>query len=66
MLLDYRKRAYDLEKVVESCQIYRTGAESYLVIDAEGVLAVEQLILAKHQITEQVYARRVCTIRAWN
>jgi len=66
LLLDYRKRAYDLEKVVESCQIYRTGAESYLVIDAEGVLAVEQLILAKHHMTELVYAHRVRTIAAWN
>ena len=53
---------YDLEKVVEECRVERSGRESFLVVDQGGLFAVEQLVLAKHHMTQQVYAHRVRTI----
>ncbi len=50
---------YDLEKIIDSLRIYSRGAESFLVVDHEGVYALEQLVLAKHHMTQQVYAHRV-------
>ena len=38
------------------------GNESYLVVQEEGIFAVEQLVLAKQYMTRQVYAHRVRTI----
>lgn len=50
---------YDLEKIIESCRVHRKGNESYLAISKEGIHALEQLLLAKHHMTQQVYRHRV-------
>ncbi len=54
-----RYGVFDLDKVVDACRKHEPGSESYLVIDEEGLFAVEQLLLAKHHMTQQVYAHRV-------
>lgn len=53
---------FDIDKVIESCRIARSGSESFLAIDESGIFAVEQLVLSKHHMTQQVYAHRVRTI----
>ena len=53
---------FDLDKVVDVCRRLERGSETYLVIQEEGLFAVEQLVLAKHHMTQQVYAHRVRTI----
>ena len=49
---------YDLEKIIESCRVHRKG----LAISDEGIHALEQLLLAKHHMTQQVYHHRVRSI----
>ena len=53
---------YDLEKIIESCRIHYEEDESYLAISDEGIYALEQLLLAKHHMTQQVYSHRVRSI----
>ena len=53
---------YDLEKIIESCRVYFEEDESYLAISDEGIYALEQLLLAKHHMTQQVYSHRVRSI----
>ena len=57
---------FDLDKVIDVCQRYGRGSESYLVVKLvvkeEGMFAVEQLVLAKQYVTQQVYAHRVRTV----
>jgi len=50
---------YDLDKIVDSLRVHRSGSESYLAVDEGGIFAVEQLIHSKHHMTQQVYAHRV-------
>ena len=57
-----RYGSFDLDKVIDVCRRYERGNESYLVVDEEGIYAVEQLVLAKQYMTRQVYAHRVRTI----
>ena len=53
---------YDLEKIIESCRVDRRGNESYLAISSEGIHALEQLLLARYHMTQQVYHHRVRSI----
>ena len=53
---------YDLEKIIESCRVHYEDDESYLAISDEGIYALEQLLLAKHHMTQQVYSHRVKSI----
>ena len=53
---------FDLEKIIESCRVHRKGNESYLAINYKGIHALEQLLLAKHHMTQQVYHHRVRSI----
>ena len=53
---------FDLDKVIESCRIIFSGSESYLAISEDSIFAVEQLVLAKHHMTQQIYAHRIRTI----
>ncbi|MDE0503052.1 MAG: HD domain-containing protein [Candidatus Poribacteria bacterium] len=53
---------YDLDKIVESCRVHFEEDESYLAISDEGNHALEQLLLAKHHMTQQVYRHRVRSI----
>ena len=53
---------FDLDKVYESFIIDTHREESFLSITEEGLFAVEQLILAKHHMTQQVYAHKVRVI----
>ena len=53
---------FDLEKIYESFVHLDRGAETFLGIDEAGIFATEQLILAKHHMTQQVYAHRVRVI----
>ena len=57
-----RYGSFDLDKIIDVCQKYKRASESYLVIREEGIFAVEQLVLAKHYMTHQVYAHRIRTI----
>ena len=56
---------FDLDKVIEELSIYRPPGDSdetFLVIDEHGRFALEQMIVAKHHMTQQVYSHRVRTI----
>lgn len=53
---------YDLEKIIESCRAHREKDGSYLAISDEGIYALEQLLLARHHMTQQVYFHRVRSI----
>jgi hypothetical protein len=53
---------FDMDKVVGSFLVHSSGDESFLAISESGLFAVEQLILAKHHMIQQVYAHRVRTI----
>ena len=57
-----RYGSFDLDKIIDVCRRYERGNESYLVVEEEGIFAVEQLVLAKQYMTRQVYAHRVRTI----
>jgi len=52
----------DRAKILDSCRIVRDGSDSYLGIHEDGRFAVEQMILAKWHMNQQVYAHRVRTI----
>ena len=53
---------YDLEKLVESCRIDVKQAETSLAISSEGIYALEQLLLARYHMTQQVYWHKVSLI----
>ena len=53
---------YDLEKIIESCRVHYEENESYLAISDGGLYALEQLLLAKHHMTQQVYSHQVRSI----
>ena len=53
---------FDLEKAVESCKVVRDDDETFLMVDESGLFTVEQLVLSKNHMTQQVYAHRVRTI----
>jgi HD superfamily phosphohydrolase len=67
--LDYVKRdahftgvqygVYDLDKIIESIVVANEGGYETLAIDESAAYAVEQLILAKHHMTVQVYRHKV-------
>ena len=50
---------YDLEQIIESCRIYAEGNRTFLVMSNEGIYALEQLLLARYHMTQQVYRHRV-------
>ncbi len=53
---------FDLEKIIDVCRVLRSGDESYLAFDHEGIYALEQLVLAKYHMSQQVYYHRVRAI----
>lgn len=53
--------AYDLEKLIESCYI-ADRRETPLAISSKGIYALEQLLLARYHMTQQVYWHRVSLI----
>lgn len=53
---------YDLEKVIESFLIDTNETESALAISSKGIYALEQLLLARYHMTQQVYWHRVSLI----
>ena len=57
-----RYGSFDLDKVIDVCRRHDRGSESYLVVEEQGIFAVEQLVLAKQHMTQQVYAHRVRTV----
>ena len=57
-----RYGSFDLDKIIDVCRKSERGSESYLVVREEGIFAVEQLVLAKQYMTQQVYAHRIRTI----
>ena len=50
---------YDLDKIIESCRVSCEEQESYLAISDEGIYALEQLLLARYHMSQQVYLHRV-------
>ena len=50
---------FDLEKIYDSFVYMSQGSESSLGVDESGLFAVEQLVLAKYHMTQQVYAHRI-------
>ena len=52
---------YDLEKLIESCLITKRP-NTPLAISSKGIYALEQLLLARHHMTQQVYWHRVSLI----
>ena len=57
-----RYGTFDLEKIVDACRVYKSGGESYLALDHEGVYAFEQLAMAKYHMSQQVYFHRIRAI----
>lgn len=55
---------YDLEKLIESCRIYVEPTETSFAISNEGIFALEQLLLARYHMTQQVYWHKVSLISA--
>ena len=53
---------YDLEKVIESFLIDTNETETALSISSKGIYALEQLLLARYHMTQQVYWHRVSLI----
>ena len=52
---------YDLEKLIESCLIVDLR-ETPLAISSKGIYALEQFLLARYHMTQQVYCHRVSLI----
>ena len=53
---------YDLEQIIESCRIDTDRDTTALVMSSEGIYALEQLLLARYHMTQQVYWHRVSLI----
>ena len=53
--------AYDLEKLIESCLIV-DHPETQLVLNSEGLYALEQFMLARYRMKQQVYWHEVSLI----
>ena len=54
---------YDLEQIIESCRIHKTEKDTTnLVMSSSGIYAIEQLLLARYHMTQQVYQHRVSLI----
>lgn len=53
--------AYDLEKLIESCLIVN-HPETQLVLNSEGLYALEQFMLARYNMKQQVYWHEVSLI----
>ncbi len=53
---------YDLEKLIESCLIEVDKTETSLAVSSKGIYALEQLLLARYHMTQQVYWHRVSLI----
>ncbi len=53
---------FDLEKIIDVCRVYGSGDETYLAFDHEGIYALEQLVLAKYHMSQQVYFHRIRAI----
>ena len=53
---------YDIEKIIESCLIEVDKTETALAISSKGIYALEQLLLARYHMTQQVYWHRVSLI----
>ena len=53
---------YDLEKLIESCRINVAHPNTSLAISSEGIYALEQLLLARYHMTQQVYWHKVSLI----
>jgi HD superfamily phosphohydrolase len=54
---------YELEQIIESCRIYKAeGGATTLVMSSAGIYALEQLLLARYHMTQQVYQHRVSLI----
>ena len=49
----------DSDMIIDSFTKFRFGDETYLAIREAAIFAVEQLIVAKHHMTQQIYAHRV-------
>ena len=54
--------SFDLAKIYDSFAFISWGGQTYLGIDESGIFATEQLILAKHHMSHQVYAHRIRVI----
>ena len=53
---------YDLEQIIESCRINKDRNATSLVMSDKGIYALEQLLLARYHMTQQVYWHRVSLI----
>jgi HD superfamily phosphohydrolase len=52
----------DSDKIIDSFTMVARGQETFLAIEESAIFAVEQLIFAKHHMTQQVYAHRIRVI----
>ena len=53
---------YDLEQIIESCRIDTDRDTTSLVMSSAGIYALEQLLLARYHMTQQVYWHRISLI----
>lgn len=53
---------YDLEQIIEACRIDLDRNTTSLVMSSQGIYALEQLLLARYHMTQQVYWHRVSLI----
>lgn len=50
---------FDLERLIETLQVYPDGHEYTLSASIDGIYAIEQFVLAKYHMTTQVYRHKV-------
>jgi HD superfamily phosphohydrolase len=53
---------FDLDKIIDVCRVLSRGGETYLAFDEEGIYALEQLVVAKYHMGQQVYYHRIRAI----
>ena len=53
---------YDLGQIIESCRIDTDRNTTSLVMSSAGIYALEQLLLARYHMTQQVYWHKVSLI----
>lgn len=50
---------FDISKFIESLRITQEGEQTFLAMDEDGVFNLEQFILAKYHMSQQVYYHRI-------
>ena len=53
---------FDIDQIIDVCRVHRSGQETFLAFEQQGIYAIEQLVLAKYHMSQQVYYHRIRAI----